>query len=323
MELPFVAVIVVNFNGLDCIGECLESLCRLEYDRDRREIIMVDNGSQDGSLEYVRSNFPAVKVIAMGKNTGFARANNAGFKAADSRSSYIGLVNNDSAVNPAWLRLLVETMEGDVRAGCCGAREEAASKGVAIKRGVFKGNWMGGGSVLYRRKALEEVGFFDELYFAYYEDVDLSWRLKLNGWTIRCNEEACWVHKGAGRVLTLDNRRVYLSLRNRLFLLLKFGSVRQVLLSFISYARHKNGSNSRRDSVSSDSRVSRGRRGGMVFVRKSGIAIRVAAAIAVRFPILLARRWALMPARLKIGQRQVDRWIAEIDQELFEGTYNF
>ncbi len=231
-----VSIIVVNYNGANLVVECLNSLEGLNYPRGRYEIIMVDNASWDGSADNVEKNFPGVKIVRNKENYGFAKGNNIGIKNSNPSSKYIALVNNDSRVNKDWLKELTGSMEAEQGAACCGAREETCNPDISINRTGFEGNWMGGGSVIYRRQALEESGLFDERYFAYCEDIDLSWRMKIRGWKIICNNNAVWYHHGAGRKIETNHKVLYLSMRNRLFLLIKFASLKQLLSSLNRYA---------------------------------------------------------------------------------------
>ncbi|MFL5330924.1 MAG: glycosyltransferase family 2 protein [Gemmataceae bacterium] len=109
-ELPFVSVIVVNFNGRRHLANCLTSLAEQTYPRHRYEVIVVDNASSDGSVDFLRSDFPWVRLIEASANLGFAAGNNAGFEVA--RGEWIALLNNDASAEPEWLEAAVGAGEG-------------------------------------------------------------------------------------------------------------------------------------------------------------------------------------------------------------------
>jgi len=106
MEIwPFVSIITVNFNGKSFLDECFSSLFSIDYPKDRYEVIMVDNASTDNSIDFVRKNYPVVKIIQLKENLGFTGGNNLGIK--KSKGEYIALINNDAQVDPNWLKELV------------------------------------------------------------------------------------------------------------------------------------------------------------------------------------------------------------------------
>jgi len=123
MNLPKVSVITVNFNGKDYLAGLLSSLYSLDYPADSLEIIMVDNASNDGSVEFVKNNFPEVKIVCSSKNTGFAGGNNRG--ALHAKGDYLAFINNDCEVDVNWLRSLADAaakMENDQKAGSFGSK---------------------------------------------------------------------------------------------------------------------------------------------------------------------------------------------------------
>ena len=114
-DAPFVSVIVVNYNGKHFLKRCLESLAAQTYPEDRREVILVDNGSSDGSAEYVASNFPWVRIVRASTNWGFAKGNNIGLQYA--RGDLIALLNNDAVAEPAWLSAMTRGLQRDPAIG--------------------------------------------------------------------------------------------------------------------------------------------------------------------------------------------------------------
>jgi len=202
---PAVSVIILTWNGRAYLKGCLESLAGQTF-RDF-ETILVDNGSRDGTADYVRSEFPWVRLLELPENVGFAEGNNRGLALA--RGASIVTLNNDTVADPRFLEHLVEAAELRPDAGMVAAllvnfhtpgRIDAAGiapgfdgLGYCLGHGEPVGTpWdeqrevfgPSGGAALYRRKMIDEVGFFDSDFFAYSEDFDLAWRGRLAGW--RC-----------------------------------------------------------------------------------------------------------------------------------------
>ncbi len=117
MTLPFVSVVVLNYNGLRFLDGCLGSLARLDYPRDRYEVVLVDNVSRDGSVEIAEKRYPGVRVVRNERNLGFAGGNNVALRSA--AADYVALLNNDTSVDSHWLSRLVEAAENDPQVGAC------------------------------------------------------------------------------------------------------------------------------------------------------------------------------------------------------------
>lgn len=201
--MPSISVIIANFNGAAYLADCLQSLSDQTF-RDF-EVILVDNGSTDGSLDLVKKDFSWVKVIALEKNTGFARGNNIGFGA--SCSEYLATLNNDTIVDSGWLKALHVAAETDNTIGMVASKiflgregGEIDSAGMLIypdgmtrqrghgeeDNGQFDGItevlFPSACAALYRNEMLKETGYFDEDFFSYCEDADLGLRGRLAGW---------------------------------------------------------------------------------------------------------------------------------------------
>lgn len=240
--MPRVAVIVVNWNGARYLRSCLKSLLDQTY-RDT-EIIMVDNASCDGSADLVSHEFPGVKVIQNSENEGFAAANNRAIQAC--RSDFIATLNNDARAEPDWLASLLEVMESDSTIGACASKmvfEQAPhiinSTGISLDRAGIAWDRLGGqldadenqqpcevfgacaGAALYRRTMLDEIGLFDEDFFAYLEDVDLSWRARLAGWRCVYVPAAKVYHVHSGTAQEGSKFKNYLLGRNKVWTILK------------------------------------------------------------------------------------------------------
>jgi len=233
-----VSVVIPNWNGRRWLPGCLEALAAQELAP--AEVILVDNGSTDGSLEYLRAEHPHVGVIANADNTGFAHAANQGLVAAT--GELVALINTDVVLAADWLARTVEQLEAhpDAASVACkmlsldrpelvyDAGDVLRRDGACEQRGRFEaddGRWEEAGDVfgacagaaLYRRAAVLETGGFDERYFAYLEDVDLSLRLSLAGWRCRY-EPAVALHAGEGSSHQLSGAHHYLVARNTLML---------------------------------------------------------------------------------------------------------
>jgi len=203
MTSPLISVIIANLNGEEYLTGCLQSLADQTF-RDF-EVIVVDNGSTDGSLTLLRTDFPWVNVIPLKENEGFAQGNNIGFRA--SSSEYIATLNNDTIAHRDWLGALYEAARADRNVGMVASKiflgkegNEMDSAGMLIypdgmtrQRGHGETDtgqfdrmeevlFPSACAALYRREMLREVGSFDEDFFSYCEDADLGLRGRLAGW---------------------------------------------------------------------------------------------------------------------------------------------
>ncbi len=236
-----VTVVTPNWNGRRWLPGFLASVAAQRFPP--AQTIVVDNGSRDGSVEYLRAEHPDVEVIALPTNTGFAHAANVGLRAA--RCPLVALVNTDVELAPDWLARMTAALvvdEGAASVACKMLDLADASRvydagdvlrrdGACEQRGRFElddGRWDEPGEVfgpcagaaLYRREALLALGGFDERYFAYLEDVDLALRLRLAGWGCRY-EPAVAMHAGEGSSGELPGGHLYLVERNTLLLVAK------------------------------------------------------------------------------------------------------
>ncbi len=243
MQLPTVSIIIPTYNGRVYLEDCLRSLRALNYPSERREVILIDNGSSDGSVEFVREFYPEVTVIQNEKNMGFAAPCNQG--AECSQSEYLAFLNNDTRVDPEWLSELtrsIDTPKIDVENVVCAAGKIVSWDGHVIDYGGGIMNFHGHGhhlgmgravpadrsheqptlfacaaSMLIRRDVFFEVGGFDQDYFAYFEDVDLGWRLWLLGFQVLYCPTAIVFHRGHGTSALSQAERKRLLERNSLF----------------------------------------------------------------------------------------------------------
>jgi len=196
-----VAIVVLNWNGSNDTQMCLSSLRQLNYDN--YEVIVVDNGSSDDSVDRIGSDFPEVTLMETGENQGFAGGCNRGISHALSNSAdFVWLLNNDTIVDPDALRRLVDKAQQDRRIAAVGSAIYSMEDPHRLEAwgGGRVNFWLGhsrhflapvpdeaidfitGASMLISREALERVGLLDEQFFMYWEDADLCFRLRLLGW---------------------------------------------------------------------------------------------------------------------------------------------
>jgi len=119
-SLPDVSVVILNFDGRHIIDRCLQSALALDYPSDRLEVIVCDNGSSDGSVEYVRTRFPSVRLVPLDRNYGFAEGNNRALAAC--RFQWVAFINNDMWFAPSWLRKLVAPLATQPALACIAGR---------------------------------------------------------------------------------------------------------------------------------------------------------------------------------------------------------
>jgi GT2 family glycosyltransferase len=229
-----VRVIVLNWNGRSWLERCLTALRRQTL-RDF-EVVLVDNGSTDDSIELVRQSFPEFQVLPLAENTGFAAGNNAGARGA--RVPYLVFLNNDTEVDPGWLHALVDVAESDSSVGlvtshivfmdrpdlvdsagdgylqCGGAFKIGHGQPVQNTAGVDEVFGACGAAFLIRRELFTQLGGFDEDMFMVYEDVDLSFRARLGGARCVCAHAAVVRHAGSASLGRLSEAAVYYGQRN-------------------------------------------------------------------------------------------------------------
>jgi hypothetical protein len=238
------SIIIVNYNGKHFLKDCFDSIRSSESPNE--EVILVDNASIDGSLEYMRSDFPWVKVIPLDKNVGFAEATNIGAKAAS--GSYLAFLNNDTVVSPKWLTTLIHALSTDPAAGAAGSKLLLYNRPGIVNSAGANITFNGGGydigfgdldteqysipsprgavcaaSMLVRRKEFLAFGGFDSMYFMYFEDVDLCWRYWLFGQNVQYVPSSVVLHRfggtsGSDRHVPL---RVFYGMRNSIINVIK------------------------------------------------------------------------------------------------------
>lgn len=240
--MSLVSVIVLNWNGKHLLERCLPSV--LGQDHGDYEVVLFDNGSTDGSPEWVALHFPAVRVLRSDENVGFSRGNNQAIRATD--SPFVVLLNNDADPEPNWLGELIAAATPNPSVGMCASKMVRADDptvmdtcGIEVDRaGIGWDRYSGeperseekepyeifgpcGGAALYRREMLDQVGLLDEDFFIYYEDIDLAWRAQRAGWHCLYVPSARVVHRHSGTVGERSPFKQYLLGRNKLWTIVK------------------------------------------------------------------------------------------------------
>lgn len=238
-----VFIVIPNWNGADMIVECLTSL---EQQTKKARIIVVDNGSVDNSVELINTHFPEVELIKNTTNKGFAGGVNTGIVfALDNGADAVALFNNDAVAEKTWLAELVGEMKKNPETGIVTGKLMRSDKlhldstgdyyttwGIPFPRGrnqKDKGQFekpeevfgASGGASLYRASMLKEIGIFDERFFAYYEDIDISFRAQLAKWGVRYTPCAIAYHHIGGTSSKMGDFTRYHSIKNFLLLYTK------------------------------------------------------------------------------------------------------
>lgn len=245
-------IVIPNYNGIKYIENCLTSLSG-----EPAEVIVVDNGSSDGSPMLVREKFPAVHLIALDKNYGFCTAVNRGIEESkENKTTYVILLNNDTAAEPGFVRALERALDADEKAFSGMARmvrmdnpariddagDYYCALGWAFAAGKDKprekfdrpGEIFSacGGACIYRKKTLAQIGLLDENHFAYLEDVDIGYRARIYGYRNLYVPEAVVRHAGSGVSGSRHNAfKVKLSAQNSIYLVAKNMPPVQILLN--------------------------------------------------------------------------------------------
>lgn len=250
---PFVSVLILNYNGRHYLEKCLNSILATEYPD--FEVLLIDNGSSDGSADYVRRNYPSVKIIE-NSNIGFAKAYNHAVKLTC--APYFVFLNNDVEVETNWLKELVQaTSESKVAAAtskmrffherdrinsCGGCMDKF---GFCVNRGIYEKDagqyddcldvfYTVGAAMIVKRSAWRKVGQFDERYFAYFEDADWCWRARMLGYEVLYVPSSIVYHMWRGSWKDTE-RRMYFYERHRLSSILKNYSLKSLMLTLPPY----------------------------------------------------------------------------------------
>jgi GT2 family glycosyltransferase len=244
IERPLASIIIVNYRGEKLLPPCLDSVLaqavQFPY-----EIIVVDDSSDDGSIELLESRYPQARVVANRKNRGPAAAKNIG--AAQARSEYIAFLDNDVELHPDWLRNMMARLQGgDEKLGACASHILLNGYGSVLNstggminllgyawdRGIFTEDsqtyfyspdvmYACSAAMLMKKSILDEVGGFDERFRYLFEDADLGWRMNIYGYKVAYEPRALARHLLSSTMGDKRLRNLYLYERNRLRALLK------------------------------------------------------------------------------------------------------
>jgi GT2 family glycosyltransferase len=260
-RLGAISVVVVNWNRRDLLKACLQSLKHQQINQPF-EVVVVDNGSSDGSPEMLATESvgnPLVRVVLNRENRGFCAANNQGFAASD--TEFVALLNNDAEAEPGWLQALASAFEGRPDVGMAASKilvyedprridkvghliyPDGQNRGRGtgeLDRGQYdrleEVLWPDGCAAMYRRSMLQQIGGFDEDFFAYADDAELGLRARIAGWKCLYMPGAVVRHHRGATLGLLSSRRLELIERNRVLLAVKLFPWSLLWLSGVYYA---------------------------------------------------------------------------------------
>lgn len=242
-----VYIIILVFNGRNWIDNCLNSVLKTEYTD--YKVLIVDNFSQDGSVDYIKSNFPGTELIENQKNYGFAEGNNIGIRYALSQGAeYIILLNQDTKVDPFWVSELVKLAEQDDKIGILSPMQYdyegldldsnfriIIESGKQVTPDFIETDRVIGSAVLLKNKLCRTVGLFDSIFFIYHEESDLCRRYRYFGYKvgIATKSKICHWHSLIHyESISSENKKLFV--RNELIYWLKDPN-RILIVSFFRY----------------------------------------------------------------------------------------
>jgi GT2 family glycosyltransferase len=251
---PLLSVIIPNWNGKKFLAECIDSLKEQTFPD--FEVILVDNGSTDGSVEFVEERYGNfVRIIRNSRNLGFTGGNNTGIRAA--KGEFLVLLNNDTRVEPTWLEGLTEAIGRDPRVGMWASKvcsysqrnrieavgELAYWDGLNRARGQYErdsGQYDKGEEIffppgcggMFRKAVFDEIGLFDEDFFAYGDDAEIGIRARLAGWKCYYVPKAVLYHKNSGSTGQYSPFKAFYVERNRFWITIKYFPLSLLALSF-------------------------------------------------------------------------------------------
>jgi GT2 family glycosyltransferase len=252
MSSPKVSVIIINYNGKELLETCLESLFKIDYDN--FEVILVDNNSTDGTIEFVTKNYSSIIIIKLDSNKGFAEPNNISAKIA--KGDYLLFLNNDTVVTPDFISKMIKVVENDKKIAICQSLllkldGSIDSSGDFIdKLGVVYNSKTKideireissarGASMLIRKKIFDELGGFDKKFFVSFEDVDLGWRAWILGYSVILIPTSVVYHIGGTTIEKMKSEIAFHGFKNQLSMKLtnfelKF-AIKNTILFFLIY----------------------------------------------------------------------------------------
>lgn len=246
---PKIAIVILNWNGKILLSRFLPSVISSTYPN--LEIVMADNGSEDGSIAFINENYSSIRIISFPHNYGFAKGYNEALKQVD--ADYYVILNSDVEVTPGWLEPLLLLMESNLNIAACqpkilsynnkklfdyagGAGGWLDKFGYPFAKGrIFdiceedKGQynqsepifWASGTAMFVRSSLFQEAGGFDEYFFAHQEEIDLCWRMQLAGYKIYNCPQSVVYHIGGGTLPRGNTLKTYLNFRNNQIMMAK------------------------------------------------------------------------------------------------------
>lgn len=250
-----VTVVIPNYNGMKFIRPCMDALAKQTEETTEFCVLVVDNGSTDGSLQVLQQEYDWAQLIALPENTGFCHAVNVGMEAA--RTPYVLLLNNDTEVLPGFMVNMLRAIEADEKIFSVSSMmlnlykpdliddagdlynilgwASSRGKGQPKEKYETAGDIFAacGGAAIYRREAVLSLGGFDELHFAYLEDIDLGYRARIHGYRNLYEPSAQVLHAGSGTSGSRYNEfKVNLSSANNAYMIGKNMPLLQLLINF-------------------------------------------------------------------------------------------
>ena len=229
MSSPKVSIIIVNYNGKELLQKCLDSLLKVNYDN--FEIILVDNNSTDGTVEFITKNYPSLIIIKLDSNKGFAEPNNVAAKI--SKGKYLLFLNNDTVVTPNFISEMVKVMETDKKIAICqslllkpdGSVDSSGDfidhLGVVYNSKtkideIREVSSARGASMLVRSDIFEKLDGFDQKFFVTFEDVDLCWRSWILGYRVLIIPTSIVYHEGGITIKKIKSEIAFHGFKNQL-----------------------------------------------------------------------------------------------------------
>jgi len=229
MSAPKVSIIIVNYNGKELLQKCLDSLLNVKYDN--FEIILVDNNSTDGTVEFITKNYPSLIIIKLDSNKGFAEPNNVAAKI--SKGKYLLFLNNDTVVTPNFISEMVKVMETDKKIAICqslllkpdGSVDSSGDfidhLGVVYNSKteideIREVSSARGASMLVRSDIFEKLDGFDQKFFVTFEDVDLCWRSWILGYRVLIIPTSIVYHEGGITIKKIKSEIAFHGFKNQL-----------------------------------------------------------------------------------------------------------
>ena len=256
VKWPKVSIVMAHYKKRKEADECLASIYKTNYPD--FEVIMVDNASNDGAIEYLQQKYPKLNAAKNDVNRGSGGAWNKGFELINKQSKYVSFIDCDIIVDPNWLMEMVSVAEEDSQIGGCQPKIMSYSQPDTFEYNGSAGMWMDnygyalnrgrifyslekdegqydsacetffiGGSVFFARPdVLRKTSLFDESFFIYHEELDLAWRMRLNGYKLVCVPSSIVWHKGGGK---RDSTTLFRKHRNNLYMIMKNYSLQNLM----------------------------------------------------------------------------------------------